>query len=190
VVELAPIAPPLKGGSWDMEEGFYEWPSPYERFGGFVANGWDWFVKAYEPEAVHPNAPRLNENQNPANVYSGGRSQEISFDHRVGEAGIFRTVSATPGHRYQIEAWAKYAPSPSGLQLYLGVDLSGGTNFEAETVRWQPWRDTTPDWWVATQETVVATGNQMTIFLRAVHPVAELGGNTMFDTVSVTDLGP
>jgi hypothetical protein len=71
----------------------------------------------------------------------------------------------------------------------LGVDLTGGTNFESTTVTWHPWRDLTPDWWIATQETVTATGASLTIFLRAVHPVAEPGGNTMFDTVRITDLG-
>lgn len=173
-----------------MEAGFYSWPSPYENFGGFTANGWDWFINAYAPDADPPNAPRLNENQNPANVYRGQRSQEISFDYRHGEAGIWRTLAVTPNHRYLIEAWARYAPSPGGVQLYLGVDLAGGTNFKAATVAWYPWRDMTPDWWIATQETVIATGDTMTIFLRAVHPVAEPGGNTMFDTVSVTDRGP
>ena len=186
----APIAPPRRGGDWDMEDGFYVWPSPHENYGGFVANGWAWFIKPYQPDANPPNTPRLNENKAEGNVYSGARSQEISFDYRTGEIGIYRTESVTPGHRYTIEAWAKYAPSPSGVALFLGIDLTGGGDFEAASVAWYGWRDMTPDWWVATQETLTATGDRMTIFLRAVHPEPALGGNTMFDNVSVTDLGP
>ncbi len=58
-----------------------------------------------------------------------------------------------------------------------------------------PWRDMTPNQWIATQETVRAGGTRMTIFLRAVHPIAadggnKPGGNTMFDNISVTDVGP
>jgi hypothetical protein len=74
VPEFAGIAPPVRGGDWDMENGFYVWPSPYENFGGFVANGWASFVEAYEPGADPSSAPRLNENKNEANVYSGQRS--------------------------------------------------------------------------------------------------------------------
>ncbi len=47
---------------------------------------------------------------------------------------------------------------------------------------------------MATQEAVRATTGRMTVFLRAVHPLAadggnKPGGNTMFDNVSVTDIG-
>jgi hypothetical protein len=173
-----------------MNAGFYSWASPYEDFSGFVANGWAPLIKAYDPASNPSSAPRLNENSWDVNVHSGQRSQEISFDYRSGEAGLYRGVTVTPGHRYQVEAWAKYAPSPSGLHLELGIDLTGATDFEAATVTWYPWRDMTPDHWVATQEEVRAVGDRMIIYLRATHPVAEPGGNTMFDTVSLTDLGP
>lgn len=186
----ADIAPPLRGGDWDMEDGFYVWPSPYENFGGFVANGWAPLVIAYEPDADPPNAPRLNENKNPNYVHSGGHAQEVSFDYRVGEAGIYRVVSVTPGHRYQIEAWARYTPTGSGLRLALGIDLSGGEDVTSSAVQWYPWRNDAPDRWLATQEIVTATGQRLSIFLRAVHPAAVQGGNTMFDNVSFVDLGP
>jgi hypothetical protein len=61
-------------------------------------------------------------------------------------------------------------------------------------VTWYPWRDMTPDQWIVTHETVQAKGDGVTIFLRSVHPLAadggnKPGGNTMFDDVSVVDLG-
>ena len=174
-----------------MEEGFYPWQSPHEGFTAFVANGWLPLSKVHDPAAP----PRLNENKFRPNIHSGERSQEISFDWRSGEAGIFRTVDVVKGHRYVVEAWAKYVPSESGLGLYLGIDLGGGDNFAAGSVTWYPWRDMTPNQWVVTQETVRAKGVRMTIFLRAVHPLAadggnKPGGNTMFDDVSVTHIGP
>ena len=173
-----------------MEDGFYQWPSPYEGFTAMVANGWAPLIKIYDPQAP----PRLNENKYLPNIHSGERSQEVSFDWRSGEIGVWRTTNTVRGHRYTIEAWAKYMPSESGLALYLGIDLHGGGDFQAGTVTWVPWRSMTPNEWIATQETVRAIGNRMTIFLRAAHPLAadggnKPGGNTEFDNVSVVDLG-
>ena len=181
----APTTPPQQGGDWDLEAGFYEWASPYEDFVGHIANGWSPLIKVYKPDAV----PRFNENKFVPNIHSGERSQEISFDYRNGEMGLWRAAAVTPGHRYTVVAWAKYAPSLGGLNLFLGIDLTGGENFVAGTVTWYPWREMTPDQWIATSETVVAAGGRMTIFLRAVHPVAEAGGNTMFDNISLIDEG-
>jgi hypothetical protein len=187
-----PVAtqPPRRGGDWDLEGGFYAWDSLHEGFTAFVANGWRPLSKAYDSAAP----PRLNENKFLPNVHSGERSQEISFDFRSGEAGIFRTAEVVPGHRYSIEAWAKYMASETGLQLYLGIDPAGGEDFAAGSVVWHSWRDMSPDRWVATQEIVRASGSRLTIFLRAVHPVGadgghKPGGNTMFDDVSLVDLG-
>ena len=172
-----------------MEEGFYQWPSPYEGFTAMIANGWSPLIVLQDPQAP----PRLNENKYLPNIHSGEHSQEVSFDWRSGEAGVWRKIDTVPGHRYTVGAWAKYMPSESGLALALGIDLRGG-DFPARTVTWHPWRSMTPNEWIATQETVRATGNRMTIFLRAVHPVAadggnKPGGNTYFDNVSVVDLG-
>lgn len=173
-----------------MEDGFYVWPNPYESSGGFVAEGWSPFILAYQPDADPPNPPRLNENKAPHNIQSGQRSQEISFDYRTGEIGIFRQVSVTPGHRYRVEAWAKVASSPTPTQIDLGIDLTGATDFEAGSVTWYPWRDSGTDRGLATQETIQATGDQITLYLRATHTAPAVGGNTMLDNVSMTDLGP
>ena len=143
-------------------------------------------MKVYDANSV----PRFNENKYPPNIHSGERSQEISFDYRSGEMGLLRSVDVTPGHRYTVKAWAKYAPSASGLNLFMGIDLTGGENFEAGSVSWYPWRDATADRWIVTRETVQAAGPRLTIFLRAVHPIPEVGGNTMFDDISLIDEGP
>jgi hypothetical protein len=191
VATPAATLPPRRGGSWDLEEGFYAWQSPHEGFTAFVATGWLPLSKVYDPAAP----PRLNENKYLPNIHSGERSQELSFDWRSGEAGILRAVEVVPGRRYVVEAWAKYVPGESGLGLYQGIDLESGDNFAAGSVTWHPWRDMTPDQWVVTQETVRARGGRMTILLRSVHPLAadggnKPGGNTMFDDVSVTHIGP
>jgi hypothetical protein len=185
----APAAtmPPLEGGSWDMEEGFVSGSSPLgEDCGGWaVAAGWNAFVTP-----GNPASSCLNENKNIANVRSGQRSQELTFDFTATTAGIYRTVSVTPGHRYVISAWGKHIQSASPVELALGVDLSGGQDHQAASVQWFPWGEAAEDAWVHTEETVTATDPSMTLFLRAHHPQPAQGGATLFDDVRVVDLGP
>ena len=130
------------------------------------------------------------EYRNLDNVHSGERSQEITFDFVSTEAGIYKQAQAIPGHRYQIEAWGKHVRSESPVELSLGVDLTGGEDWQAATVTWHPWDETGEDVWVHTQATVRATGPSLTIFLKGYHQFAAQGGATLFDNVRVEDLGP
>ena len=170
-----------------MEEGFVPGRSPLgEDCGGWaVAAGWSAFVTP-----GNPASSCLNENKNPANVHRGQRSQELTFDFTATTAGVYRTVSVTPGHRYVISAWGKHIKSASPVELALGIDLGGGQDHQAANVQWFPWDEVAEDAWVHTEETVTATGPSMTIFLRAHHPQPAQGGATLFDDVSVRDLGP
>ena len=43
--------------------------------------------------------------------------------------------------------------------------------------------------WAHTQVIVTATGEALTLFLKAYHPFAVQGGATLFDAVQVVDLG-
>jgi hypothetical protein len=183
----APTLPPLEGGSWDMEEGFVPGRSPLgEDCGGWaVAAGWSAFVTP-----GNPASSCLNENKNPTNVHRGQRSQELTFDFTATTAGIYRTVSVTSGHRYAISAWGKHIKSASPIELALGIDLNGGQDHQAASVQWFPWDEAAEDAWVHTEETVTATGPSMTIFLKAHHPQPDQGGATLFDDVSLRDLGP
>ncbi len=179
--------PPLQGGDWDFESDFIPWGNPHGEPcpGARVASGWTAFV-----EQGPFGSSCLNENLYQPNVFSGGKSQEITFDFIAANSGVFRTIPTKVGHRYNIVAYAKHDRSLSPVEMYLGVDLTGGGVWSAETVEWFPWDSNAEDTWGATEETVTATGEQMTIFLRGVHPLAEQGGKTVVDNVSVTDLGP
>jgi hypothetical protein len=170
-----------------MEEGFVSGSSPLgeDCAGWAVAAGWNAFVTP-----GNPASSCLNENKNPANVHRGQRSQELTFDFTATTAGIYRTVPVTPGHRYVVSAWGKHIQSASPVELTLGIDLSGGQDHQAASVQWFPWDEAAEDAWVHTEETVAATGPSVTIFLRAHHPQPAQGGATLFDDVSVRDLGP
>jgi len=182
-----PPLPPQQGGEWDMEAGFVPGVSPLGEDcpGWHVAVGWSGFVGPGEH-----GSSCLNENKNPANVRSGQRSQEMTFDFISAKAGIYRHAQTIPGHRYRIEAWGKHVHSASPVVLSLGVDLTGGEDWRAPSVTWYDWDEAGADVWVFTEVTVRATGDKLTVFLKGYHPVAVRGGATLFDDVRVQDLGP
>jgi hypothetical protein len=80
-------------------------------------------------------------------VHSGQRSQELTFDFTATTAGIYRTVSVTPGHRYAISAWGKHITSASPVGLTLGVDLGDGQDHQADSVKWFLWDEVAEDAW-------------------------------------------
>jgi hypothetical protein len=182
-----PPLPPQQGGEWDMEAGFVTGVSPLGEDcpGWSIAVGWSGFVA---PGSYGSSC--LNENKNPANVRSGQRSQEMTFDFISAEAGIYRHAETIPGHRYRIEAWGKHVRSESPVVLSLGVDLTGGEDWMVPSVTWHEWGETADDTWLYTEVTVRAPGERLTVFLKGYHPVALRGGATLFDDVRVTDLGP
>ena len=186
-IHAQPPLPPQQGGEWDMEAGFVAGISPLGEDcpGWAVAAGWQAFVAPGTPASSC-----LNENKNLDNVRSGERSQELTFDFISAEAGIWRKAQTVPGHRYQIEAWGKHVRSESPVELSLGVDLSGGEDWQAGSVTWYPWDETGEDIWVHTQVVVRAPGETLTVFLKGYHPFAAQGGATLFDDVQVVDLGP
>jgi hypothetical protein len=138
-----------------MEAGFAPGTSPLGEDcpGWAVAVGWQAFLAPGDPASSC-----LNENKNPANTKSGERSQEITFDFISAEAGIYRQAETIPGYRYRIEAWGKHIRSESPVELSLGVDLTGGEDWQAATVTWTPWDEPGEDVWMHTQVTVRASG--------------------------------
>lgn len=179
--------PPLQGGDWDFESEFIPWPNPYGEPcpGARVAAGWTAFVE---------NGPYgsscMNENLYQPNVFSGLKSQEMTFDFIAANSGVLRTIPTKVGHRYQVKAHAKNDRSVAPVQMALGLDLTGGGDWTSGTVQWFPWDNTAEDTWNPTEETITATGESVTIFIKGFHPMADQGGKTVVDTVSVTDLGP
>ena len=57
--------------------------------------------------------------------------------------------------------------SQSPVELFLGVDLTGGEHWQTATVTWTPWDETGEDVWVHTRVVVQATSQSMTVFPRA-----------------------
>lgn len=178
---------PLRGGEWDFEAGFSDWSNPHGDFCPVGAIGVGWYGFTTRDQF---GSSCLNKNDYPANVYFGTNAQEMTFAFVGVEAGIYRTVPTIPGHQYTIEAFSKREYSAAKVQVSLGVDLTGGSNWQAETVQWFPWQEDVDDVWARTQETVTATGEAMTIFIKGHHLAPEGGGALRVDGISVVDEGP
>jgi hypothetical protein len=186
-VPPAPPAEPLQGGVWSFEDGFTEWANPFADScpGSGLAVGWLGFTTRDQYGSAC-----LNETVWKANVHSGISAQEITFAYVGIEAGVFRPVPTIAGHRYTVQAWMRREFSPATVAVSLGIDLTGGSNWQAETVQWFPWQEDVDDAWARTETTVTAAGQTMTIFIKGAHPYPEPGGALRLDSISIVDIGP
>ena len=184
-----PVAPPdepRRGGSWDMEDGFEVWINPHgdNCSGSRVAVGWRGFTSRgqYGSSCFYQYdfAP---------NVFSGQFSQEITFDFVDSHAGLLRVIDSQPGHTYQVTARLKHVHTLPPMQYHFGSDLSGGTDWQAESVRWAPWDEFREGDWITHEETLEATGPATTIYIKGFHETAAQGGATYVDAIEVIDLG-
>jgi hypothetical protein len=182
-----PTTAPLRGGPWDFEEGFAEWRNPHgdQCPGSGLAAGWVAFTSKDQY-----GSSCMNQTDWAGNVYSGENAQEITFAYVGVEAGVFRSAPTSPGHRYTVEAYMKREFSPTKVEMSLGLDPTGGVDWQAASVQWFPWQEDLDDEWARTEATLTASGESMTIFLKGAHAYPEPGGTLRLDAVSITDLGP
>jgi hypothetical protein len=182
-----PLAEPLRGGAWDFEDGFQPWANPFADAcpGSGLSNGWTAFTSRDQYGSACMNQTVWKDN-----VHSGESAQEITFAYVGIDAGVYRPAATIPGHRYTIDAHMRREFSPAKVSVFVGVDLAGGTNWEADSVQWFPWNEDVDDAWGATSVTVTATGETMTVFLKGSHPYPEPGGTLRLDNISIVDIGP
>ena len=182
-----PLAEPIRGGEWDFEAGFSEWRNPVGDAcpGSGLANGWTAFTTRDQYGSSCMNQTTWRDN-----VYTGGSAQEITFAYVGNQAGIFKSAPTVPGHQYTVQAFMRKEFSPAPVTVFLGIDLTGGVNWEAETVQWFPWDEDFDNEWSRTEETVTATGESLTIFIKGSHAYPEPGGALRLDAVSIVDVGP
>ena len=182
-----PAAEPIRGGAWSFEDGFAEWRNPHgdQCPGSGLAAGWVAFTSQDQY-----GSSCMNQTVWAGNVHSGESAQEITFAYVGVEAGVFRSAPTIPGHRYTVEAFMKREFSVATLQVSLGLDPTGGVDWQAEGVQWFPWNEDVDDEWGRTEATITAVGESMTIFLKGSHPYPEPGGTLRLDNISITDNGP
>lgn len=179
--------PPQRGGSWDMEDGFVVWQNPFgdDCSGSQVASGWQGFTS----RGQYGSACFYLNDHGP-NVFSGAFSQHITFDFVDAHAGLYRVLPTETGRRYEVTVRLRHVHTLPPMQFHFGVDLSGGTSWDAETVQWEPWGEFIVDQWMTHIATFEATGSSTTIFIKGFHEAASQGGATYIDAIELVELGP
>ena len=81
--------------------------------------------------------------------------------------------------------------SQSPVELSLGVDLSGGQNWQAASATWHPWNEIEDETWVRTQVFVRASAETLSVLLKGpahlwYRPARH---SWLLDDVRVADLG-
>jgi hypothetical protein len=126
------------------------------------------------------------------NGTAGGRLIGGSINGKVFDAGLYQRVTGIiPGHEYELTGWSLVVPQNAGdFHAWIGLDLTGQTsNGVAGTVTyWENGGDAA--WEQLPPKRVVATGNSITVFLRAAIDFASATFYTDFDDLSLVDLGP
>jgi PKD repeat protein len=124
-------------------------------------------------------------------VHGGARAQKIVSPQPSSSdkyAGVYQTVPTEPAVGYVIRAWSRTRFSGGSAWDHiarLGIDLSGGTNFQEGSVTWHEF-DSAKDAWHLLERRVTATGSSMTLFLQSWRKWASGGGSdSWFDDVEV-----
>jgi len=205
------------GGEWDFEAGAYftthhlAGQSSGPPGGGnvttvppnkwaHVAEGWThWASFPTWPTAGHWGVCSFNENKNPANVYRGHRSQELTMTCANGDGVIYKKAEVPQGHLIRVEAYMKFTPNGDAraVEHAIGIDPRGGTDPTSGNVQWTNWQEQIPSppqpdrvFNRGTAE-AVSQGPVITVFIRqrAYEPPCQ-GQTFMIDNVKVYDLGP
>ena len=155
--------------------------------GGAVGTGWTAFSSA-----GHATTFAVASDQ----VHGGSLAQRFTSPQPSSNdkfCGVYQVVATTPGLQYTVRAWNR-THFTGGLAwdhiARLGIDLGGGTSFEAPGVQWAEF-DSAKDLWHPLEVAVTATSSSMTIYLESWRKWASGGDSlTWFDDVQVVQGTP
>lgn len=111
----------------------------------------------------------------PSRVHSGGRALSYTIHWRTFQSGFYQQVSGvTPGATYRASAWGHMwstndpedMTSDFGVQMRVGVNPNGGTNWEGSNVVWSSVVDARDAYQEMSVETV-ANSDTITVFIYA-----------------------
>jgi len=170
-------------GPGPLVNGDFESAAP----GSAVGTGWASFSSGGYPAAFDVVSDQ---------VHAGSRAQRVRSLQPTSNdkyAGIHQVVATQAGQTYTVSTWSRthFAGGIAWDHIArLGIDLAGGSNFEAPSVQWHEF-DSAKDLWHPLERRVTATGTSMTIYLQAWRKWASGGDSfTWFDDVQLIGSGP
>lgn len=148
--------------------------------GSGLATGWNrWWEETPNPNngsLDYAGKPDWSPEANPA-LTLGGQSQHIGTTWNPWHAGIFQTISASPGTQIRISASGRaYAsndnfPTPSDstdpARMQIGADPNGGTEWWSGNVQWSGQGNPHDTWQTFALDVTVGASGKVTVFLSA-----------------------
>lgn len=120
-------------------------------------------------------------------VESGNRAAYWLGSNVAMNGGLYQTIDVQAGGSYTIEAMMRRYGPGADQWIEFGYDLSGGTNPEAPSVVYTKLEGQGYNTWNSYNQTVTATGNQITLFAKGGVTNAGGGSNYFYlDSVSVS----
>lgn len=149
-----------------------------------MADGWTpyWLspTETDDPDIHNPEYKRAETGLEPPRVHDGNYAQQYFTAFSTHEAGFYQRVAVTPGQLYCFSIWthAWSAPwddpisLPDHLEQKLGIDPTGGTDWQSATVFWGG-RFQQYDEYGLYSLVTEAQADHITVFTwsRAIHPV-------------------
>lgn len=181
---------------------------PYQANG--EANSWGrWHENSTEDKFGdctngYHKQPQWSAETNGALVHSGGASQHVGMQWDTWHAGVFQTVSVTPGSTYRFTVWAYSHGGSKGVfdgsdgdmnsQVQVGIDPNGsGLWYEGDVV-WSG-KINPLDGWQQVSVEATATGDKVSVYTSANWGIP--GANqcrahidTWFDSAELVEVGP
>ncbi len=183
-VNIAFYKPPtvVNYEDYDGAEPYWYYLSWVERAPGVPANEIDALMPAYE--VVNPLAPE--QLANPDQIYAGLNATRWHSDDNPYDAGLKQTVAVNGSVTIAAQAKA-LADDGANLQLRLGLDPTGGSDPDSDSVIWSESIINPADF---TQLTVSATANgAVTVFLRATQDTTGVTAVAIWDDVQISGGG-
>jgi hypothetical protein len=164
------------GNGWHHWAGFPTWETP-----GF------WGICSFNANQFMPNVSR------------GVNSQELTMTCANGIGLIYRQADVPAGHCIRVTAEMRFGenmPDWPDVKHHLGLDPTGNTDPQADTVQWFAWDESQPaeklpdSAFNHTSEIIHVPDGTLTIFIRMMAIEPNCHGQTfMIDDVRVYDLG-
>lgn len=162
-----------------------------------MADGWTpyWLPNSESDrptDAMPEYKPATTEHQNPPRVHSGERAQQYFTFFKTHEAGFYQQIAVTPGVNYCFSIWGhswssnqdEPDQSDSTLEMWIGIDPTGGANWQSDSVVWGPPIQQYNEYALFSIK-ATAQGSQLTVFTKS-RPIWAVKHNDVYwDTATL-----
>lgn len=161
-----------------------------------VAQGWiPWYDESsFAPEFKPAEAPYYNR------IHGGERAQQYFKTMGTYRAGVYQRVAVAPGVKLRFtiygQAWSHDGSSdcpieqscnPANMGMRIGIDVSGGSNPKADSIKWSGVQSPTSGWAAFSVE-AVAESDVVTVFTWSAPDAAKRNQDTYWDDASLQAL--